>query len=200
MSKKDDSQENSQAMSQNAQAKMKDVTLEDLNKKIQELEIQDPSSLPGELPTTDQNQQKIEELKNALARAVADLSNYRRRTEEERTKWIKVAQADLLQEILPLMANLDRSLEHLPADLKNNEWAKGILHIHQDWNRLLGKLGIKKVETVGKKIDPLRHAAMTSVPGEKDMIVQEFEAGYELDGTVVLPAKVAVGNGEGIDK
>lgn len=149
---------------------------------------------------THQAQQKIEELTSALARALADLQNFRRRTEEERNKWIKVAQADLLQEILPLMANLDRSLEHLPADLKNNEWAKGILHIHQDWNKLLGKLGAKKMETVGKKIDPSRHAAMTSVPGEKDMIVQEFEAGYELNGTVILPAKVAVGNGETIDK
>ncbi len=159
----------------------------------------DEPSAPA-TPAPDPDRQKIEELTNALARAMADLANYRRRTEEERKKWMQVAQADLLHDILPLMANLDRSLEHLPEELKNNEWAKGILHIHQDWNKILGQFGIKKVETVGKKIDPSRHSAMTTVPGEKDVVMQEFEAGYEMNGTVILPAKVAVGNGASIDK
>lgn len=155
---------------------------------------------PEPIPQPDSAQQKIEELTSALARALADLANFRRRTEEERKKWMQVAQADLLHDILPLMANLDRSLTHLPAELQANEWAKGILHIHQDWQKLLTQLGIKKIETGGKLLDPLRHSAMTTVPGEKDMIVQEFEAGYEQNGVVIVPAKVAVGNGETIDK
>ncbi len=165
--------------------------------KMTKKDDQTPAAIPpAEATPADPAQQKIEELTGALARALADLANFRRRTEEERGKWMQVAQADLLHEILPLMANLDRSLTHLPAELQTNEWAKGILHIHQDWLKLLAQLGIKKIETVGQLLDPLRHSAMTTVPGKKDVIVQEFEAGYEQREIVIVPAKVAVGNGE----
>ena len=87
----------------------------------------------------DPAQQKIEELTNALARALADLANFRRRTEEERKKWMQMGYLDLLNEILPLLDHFDRSSQHLPENLKNDEWAKGILQIHDDLIKTLSK-------------------------------------------------------------
>lgn len=163
--------------------------------------IQKDDSQKNDPIVSQDSQEKVKELsfedmKNALARALADLQNMRRRTEEERGKWIKVAYVDLLREILPILDHFDRSAEHLPEDLKGNEWAKGVIQIHDDLTKTLDKLGIKKIETVGKKVDPNFHHAMMAVPGEKDIVIQEFEAGYLLDDLVIKPAKVSVGNGE----
>ena len=78
------------------------------------------------------NEAQIEELTNALARAMADLQNYKRRTEEEQGSFVKFANAELLKILLPIINNFDRSTEHMPDDLKSNDWAKGIVQIHDD--------------------------------------------------------------------
>jgi molecular chaperone GrpE len=155
----------------------------------------------AEPPKADENQMKddrdakIEELTNQLARAMADLQNYKRRSEEEKVSFVKFANAELLKIILPLLDNLDRSVTHLPEDLKGNEWTKGMLHIHEDLLKTFEKIGLKKIKTVGEKLDPKKHEALLAGPGEKDMVTEEFEAGYYLLDETIKPAKVKVGNG-----
>ena len=48
----------------------------------------------------------------------------------------------------------------------------------------------------GTPIDPHRHEVLSVGPGEKDMITQVYEEGYELNGKVLRPAKVQAGSGE----
>ncbi|MBI5412376.1 nucleotide exchange factor GrpE [Candidatus Peregrinibacteria bacterium] len=180
-----------------------DISLDDLQKKVQELEQQDATETKKEeqvIAQETESQKKIEELTATLARALADLQNYRRRTEEERLRWMHVAQADLLKSLLPILDNFDRCSQHFPESLKDNEWAKGVLKIHDNLMDTLAKIGVKRIETVGKKIDPLLHEALLSAPGEKDVIIAELGSGYLLRETVLKPAKVSVGNGEHSDE
>lgn len=141
------------------------------------------------------NEAKIEELTNALARAMADLQNYKRRTEEDQGKFVKFANAELLKILLPIIDNFDRSASHMPEDLKKNDWAKGILQIHDEFLKTLEKIGVKRIKTVGEKLDPKLHEGLIAGPGKKDVVLEELEPGYTLNGDVIKVAKVKVGDG-----
>lgn len=158
-------------------------------------------SQPAE-PTArkDEKDLKIEELTNRLARAMADLQNYKRRSEEEKASFVKFANSELLKIIIPILDNLDRSVTHLPKELKDNEWTKGMLHIHEDLLKTFEKIGLKKIKTVGEKYDPKKHEALLAGPGEKDTVIEEFESGYSLMDEVIKPARVKVGDGSKQDE
>lgn len=169
----------------------------DLQKKVEEAE-QDAKETAEEATVTEDAPQgnEVEELKNALARSMADLQNFKRRAEEDKFRFIKFANVELLKALLPSIDNFDRSANHLPEDLKDNEWVKGVLQIHDDMLATLEKMGVKKMKTMGEKLDPSRHEALMADKGEKDVIIEEFESGYLYNDEVLKPAKVKVGNGE----
>lgn len=167
---------------------------DDLTEKIEAAKAEDQAKkqIQGD---SDLKDAKIEELMGQLARAMADLQNFKRRSEEEKASFVKFANAELLKNILPILDNLDRSVTHLPEDMKTNEWAKGMIHIHGDLLKTFEKLGIKKIKTVGEKLDPKMHEALMAGPGDKDIVVEEFEPGYTLFNDVIKVAKVKVGDG-----
>ncbi len=166
----------------------------DLMKKVEEAELKDKEESEQQ-QITDDKDSKVEELTNALARAMADLQNYKRRTEEDQGKFVKFANAELLKVLLPIIDNFDRSTEHLPDDLKDNDWAKGVVQIHDDFLKTLEQIGVKKIKTIGETLDPNFHEGLMAGPGKKDEIVEEFEPGYTLNDNVIKPAKVKVGDG-----
>ncbi|MBU0577348.1 nucleotide exchange factor GrpE [Patescibacteria group bacterium] len=178
------------------------VTNEDLNKMVREAENEDDvrtrdiasKEEEAEVQPTE-NEAKIEELTNALARAMADLQNFKRRTEEDQGRFVKFANAELLNILLPIINNFDRSAEHLPDNLKDNDWAKGVIQIHDELLKTLEKIGVKKIKTVGEKLDPNFHEGLMAGPGEKDIITEEFEPGYTYNDQVLKAAKVKVGDG-----
>lgn len=167
---------------------------DDLNEKVEAAKAEDQAKQKAQ-KEEDSKDAKIEELTNQLARAMADLQNFKRRSEEEKASFVKFANAKMLKTILPILDNLDRSVTHLPEELKENEWTKGMLQIHDDLIKTFEKLGIKKIKTVGEKLDPNLHEAILAGPGEKDVIVEEFEPGYTLQDDVIKVAKVKVGDG-----
>ncbi len=168
---------------------------EDLMQKIQDAQADDAAQNAAD-DAQIQGEDEVAELKNQLARAMADLQNYKRRSEEEKAAFVKYANAEMLKNLLPILDHLNLSALHLPEEMKENEWAKGVLQINADLLKILEAMGVKKLETVGQKLDPNFHEAVMQGPGEKDVIIEEFEPGYALNDTVVKPAKVKVGNGE----
>jgi molecular chaperone GrpE len=167
---------------------------DDLNEKVEAAKAEDQAKQQAQ-KDEDSKDAKIEELTGQLARAMADLQNFKRRSEEEKASFVKFANSEMLKTILPILDNLDRSVTHLPDELKDNEWTKGMLQIHDDLIKTFEKLGIKKIKTVGEKLDPNLHEAMLAGPGDKDVIVEEFEPGYTLQDDVIKVAKVKVGDG-----
>ena len=144
---------------------------------------------------TDEKDAKIEELTAALTRVMADMQNYKRRTEEDQGNFVKFANAELLKILLPVIDNFDRSTEHIPDDLRGNDWAKGVIQIHDELLKTLEKAGVKRIKTIGEKLDPNLHEGLMAGPGEKDEIIEEFEPGYTLNENVIKAAKVKVGDG-----
>jgi molecular chaperone GrpE len=141
--------------------------------------------------------EKIAELETQVARLGADFANYRRRTEEERSQLTKMAQAQTLLELAPVLDNFRRATDHLPADLQGNNWVTGVLYVEKQLEQILEGFGLQKVKTVGEQFDPKLHEAIETEPSETaaNTITSEVEAGYMLDGQVLKPAKVKVSSG-----
>lgn len=139
--------------------------------------------------------QKVEELTNGYKRAAADLQNFKRRAEDEQKNLVAFANSNLILEILPILDNFERAIEHKPEDV-SKDWLDGILQIYNQFQKILEKQGVEVIKTEGEKCDPNFHEAMLHCEGEDGIIVQELEKGYMLKGKVIRPAKVSVGNGK----
>ncbi len=138
---------------------------------------------------------QLEQCQAALARSQADMTNYRRRKEEEQAEFVSYAAAKTLNEIIPIFDNFKRATAALPDELKNNDWTKGIVVIEKHFEDTLNKLGVQVIRCLGESYDPELHEAVMRDKGKQDEILEELEAGYTLNGKVLRPAKVKVGDG-----
>ena len=146
--------------------------------------------------TDDQNlEQELQDMTNMAKRAMADLQNYKRQVEEERKTLMTMSKVTILSEILPAIDNLQRALNHIPADMQGNEWTKGIEAITNQLEGVLTNSGLEVIPTEGQA-DPHLHEAITSIPGDQDKIMEVIEIGYKVGDKVIRPAKVVVGNGQ----
>lgn len=139
-----------------------------------------------------QTRKKLEEMTAISQRALADLQNYKRRVEEEKTSFTAFANAALFAELIPVIDNASRALEH---ENKDAEWAKGVEQTLQQLISTTEKLGLKPVPVDGP-FDPAMHEALLTAPGPADQILEVLEKGYMLEGRVIKPARVKVGSGE----
>lgn len=137
--------------------------------------------------------QKAEEMTTTAQRALADLQNFKRRTEDERSRFAQFACATVVRELLPHLDNFQRAFEHAP---ESDEWSDSIKNIYQQLFKSLESQGLKKIETTSQQFDPNLHEALLQGPGKKDMIIEELEPGYMLGEQVIKPSRVKVGNGE----
>jgi molecular chaperone GrpE len=142
---------------------------------------------------------KIEELTEATKRSMADLQNYKKRVEEEKRTFMKFASANVFLEILPVFDSFERAVQHLPEDLGENDWVKGIQSIIKQFEQIMEKFKITKMQVVGEKFDHNLHEAVVQGPGEKDTVIEELEAGYLMEDQTLRPAKVKVGDGSHAD-
>jgi molecular chaperone GrpE len=140
-------------------------------------------------------EQAPESLKELAARAQADLQNAKERMEREARDIRQFALEGTIRKLLPTIDNFKRAFAHLPEDLTQHDWVKGVQAVEQDLMKMLSEAGLQTMETIGKLVDPLAHEVLMAGPGQKDVIIQEFEAGYTLHGKVLRPAKVRVGDG-----
>ncbi len=139
-----------------------------------------------------------EQLKMSLegtARAQAELSNAKIRLEKEASDLRKFASEMALRKFLPTIDNLQRALNHLPSDLTENDWVKGIVALEQAFLKQVNDLGLQKMEALGQAFDANRHEVLLEGEGEAGTILEVLEDGYELHGKVIRPAKVKVGRG-----
>lgn len=139
--------------------------------------------------------EQVKKLTELAARAQAELQNAKIRMEKEASEHRKFASMSLLIKLLPTIDNLQRAFAHLPEDLQNHDWVKGVSSIEKELLTILEREGLKKIDALGANIDPQRHEVLMEGPGEKGTVVEVFEDGYELHGKVLRPAKVKGGNG-----
>ena len=122
-------------------------------------------------------------------RLQADFDNFRKRTQRENEEFRKYACSSIVGDLLTVVDDLDRALEHAGDE---TEFVKGIRGVRANLMKVLESNGLKEIPSEGK-FDPEFHEALCTVDGDEDGLVAEvFQKGYTLNGKVLRYAKVKV--------
>ena len=128
-----------------------------------------------------------------LQRTAADYANYRRRTEQERAQQRLAANEQLLRDFLPVLDDLQRGLEAIPADERDSQLAVGMQLVEQKLLSTLRKHGVTPIESLGLPFDPATHEAVEADPDGGATVTAVYAPGYRLGEGVLRPAMVKVG-------
>ena len=141
-------------------------------------------------------EQQIADLTEALQRERADVINVRRQHEDQLASLKSLVKAQVVSELLPIADNLERSLKHVPKELLNNDYVKGVQGVVKQFETTLKQMGVERIKTVGEPFDPHLHEAVSSEgEGSTEIISEELQAGYTLGSQVLRHAMVRVKHG-----
>ena len=137
--------------------------------------------------------EELERKSDKNVRLLAEFDNYKRRTQEERTKLFKYAGEELAKAILPILDDLHRTLES-DGKGKARSILEGIELIVAKLDKTLEEQGIVPFDSVGQDFDADLHEALMSEKSDKgdNVILKEFEKGYKYDDKILRHAKVVV--------
>jgi molecular chaperone GrpE len=167
---------------------------DDLLAKVKAAQAQDSRTVELEKNVAELTEQ-LKKHSETASRAQAELANAKMRMEKEATEMRMFASEVALKKLLPTIDNLQRALKHLPKDIADNDWVKGIVALEQGFLKQVGDLGLVRFESRGKPLDAERHEVLMQGPGPANTVTEVLEEGYELHGKVIRPAKVKVGDG-----
>lgn len=143
-------------------------------------------------------EQDLREFKDRYLRTLADFENFRKRSEREKQDYFKYAMAGVIKDLLPVLDNFDRALEHAE---EGDDFHKGVALIYKQLFDVMRRHGLRIVEEAGVRFDPNIHEAVVteedaSVPYHT--VVAVLQKGYFLHDRLLRPAmvKVAVGGPE----
>ena len=137
---------------------------------------------------------KIAELEEALLRSRAELDNAFKRNISDVEKAHKYGVERLLNELLPVVDNLEHALNNFSKN-STNEDKEGVELTLKSFESALDKFGIRPIYPINEYFDPVKHeAVMTSKDSDKENneIENIFQRGWELHDRVVRPARVSV--------
>ena len=132
-----------------------------------------------------------ESLNLSLARLQADFSNYKKRTEKEKSMSVKLANEGLIMKLLPVIDDLERAYNHM----ESSEYSEGVEIIIKNFKEILKKEGLEEIESGNKPFDHNFHQAILmeqSEDVESGNIIETFQKGYTLNGKVIRPSMVKV--------
>lgn len=142
-------------------------------------------------------EQQIAELKDKYLRTVAEFDNYKKRTIKEKAELILNGSEKTVNAILPILDDMERAIANADKAESAEKLEEGWELIAQKFIKVLGSMGVKKIETEGKDFDVDFHEAIAMVPGmgddKKGKIIDCVLNGYTLNDKVIRHAKVAVG-------
>jgi len=149
---------------------------------------------------------RVVELEEELAAAKQDIlyakaeeQNTRRRLEQEKQNASTYAATGFSRDVLSVADNLERALNAIPQELRDDEKFKGLVAgleaTGRELETVFGKHGIAPIEAVGEELDPNRHQAMVEIPSdeaEPGVIIQQMQRGYMIKDRLLRPALVGV--------
>ena len=151
-----------------------------------------------------QLEQQLEEKDNQIMRGAAEFDNFRRRSERDKDKLRLRYTCAVLREILPVVDNFERARKALSPEKLETLHAQDV---HQDYQGIykqlvaaLKRLNVSSMKVDGQVFDPSLHEAVMREPSqeyEEDVVMEELQRGYHLDGEVLRHAMVKVSMGPG---
>lgn len=150
------------------------------------------------------NTDQVAELTVDLQRLRADFENYRKRSEADKADSYRHGQEAAIMQLLPIIDTIDRAIGHVPAELTENKWAQGVVGVSKKLDKALSDMNLQRImATHGTEFNPDFHEAIQfdeDSEGEHEVVSEELQAGYILNGRVVRHAMVKVARTNDLDK
>lgn len=134
----------------------------------------------------------------AAQRAQAEFENFRKRMSRDHAEAVKRAGERIIANLLPVVDNLERAIDHVTAGGDRNDLLSGVEMVLGQMLDVLAKEGVEQVDPFGQPFDALKHQAV----GQKEdpevpegTVVEVYHKGYELHGRTIRSAAVIVSTG-----
>lgn len=191
-------------MAKNPKPKTKKETIEEeISKEIPEEILEEiPETVTEEVLEDDVEEVEKKELdleeesyKESLIRLQADFSNYKKRTEKEKSDIYKYADEDMLIDMLATLDNFERALASVDENQAEEGFCKGMDMIYKSLLEVLKKHGLAEIEALNSVFTPSHHNAVMQVAAEgveSGIVIEVFQKGYCLKEKVIRPSMVKV--------
>jgi molecular chaperone GrpE len=146
--------------------------------------------------------EKVKCLQNLLENAIqqyqrvsADYANFQKRVPKQISDTIFYEKEIIIKSLLPVLDNFEHTLQNAHSVENVDDFIKGIRIIYDQLLSILQSHGVEQIQALGEKFDPTLHEAMlrkTEPQQEDNLILEEFQKGYKLNGRVIRPSRVIV--------
>jgi molecular chaperone GrpE len=140
-------------------------------------------------------QEKAEKYLANWQRSQADLQNYIKRVEQEKSETVEFANRMLILDLLPILDDFERAFASLPVELDEQNWTEGMKLIYNKVKAVLETQGLAEIKARGECFDPCLHEAAGQIEGEEGIVVEEIRKGYKFNDKLLRPSMVMVGKG-----
>jgi molecular chaperone GrpE len=178
---------------------------------LNKIKIKDDSDQPEEAGSEEEHPHKAKEedpearlqekVKEAgenydkYLRVSAEFENFKKRAEKENIETGKFANERLVKDLIPVLDNLDRAIEHGRETENIKTLLEGVEMTYKGFLTVLEKFGVKPIEALGAEFDPNLHEAVM-VQQDADQppgrVLTQIQRGYQLHNRLVRPAMVVV--------
>ncbi len=138
-------------------------------------------------------QTELDHVRDVYLRKLAEFDNFRKRVDRERDDLRQAALEDFIRELLPVVDNFDRALQHAEAD--SGAFHQGVEMIAKQLHDTLERKGVSEIDPLGESFDPLVHEAVQRIEGGQHppgTVVSVMLKGYTLGDRLIRPAMVGV--------
>ncbi|MHC4170641.1 MAG: nucleotide exchange factor GrpE [Planctomycetota bacterium] len=140
-------------------------------------------------------QKEKDELLGKLQRVSADYANYQKRAPKQIADTVGYEKERIIRTLLPVLDNFEHTLQNAHSAEDVDVLVKGIQIVYDQLIDVLKSHRVEQIEAQGRKFDPAVHQAMTQrteADAEDNIVLEEFQKGYSLNGRVIRPSKVIV--------
>jgi len=170
-------QKSKEKMKEQKQAEAKKSELEELREQIEGL------------------QKEKDELFAKLQRVSADYANFQKRAPKQIADSVAYEKERIIKTLLPALDNFEHTLQNADSAEDVDVLVKGIQIIYDQMLDIFKSHGVEQIKALGETFDPAVHEAMTQRAEPKqdeNIVLEEFQKGYKLNGRVIRPSKVIV--------
>lgn len=141
----------------------------------------------------DQQVSETQKFQDLYTRERADLENFKRRMQREKSEALRFANEPLVRDLLPVVDNLERAIDHA-VDTQSSV-VEGVKLVFKAFLDVLARHGVKRIDTVDQTFDPSQHQAIAQVDSPDhapNQVVAQHQPGYLLHDRLLRPAMVSV--------
>ncbi len=161
------------------------------------MDLEEPTGSRASEGPPNENEEKLRECTARYLYLRAEFDNFRKRTARDQEERIRMSWKPIAYDLLDVIDNLERALEHSSKDAADSDLRSGIELTLKKLHGVLERNGVQRLDADGAEFDPEFHEAVAHMPSdqERGKILQTDAPGYTIHGKLLRPAQVVVSAG-----